>query len=88
MRVYSFLERSTSSHCVLQNAPQIRLNNNEACKMQLVLWRLFEVQGDPSSYCSYLDTIRVAELSLSALISIHLEKKTKHWSCALRAAYQ
>lgn len=58
MHVYSLQIRSTSSHCVFQYAPQIRLNNNEACKMQLVLWRLFEVQGDPSSYCSYLDTIR------------------------------
>lgn len=34
------------------------LAKNEACKMQLVFWRLFEVEGDPSSYCSYLDTIR------------------------------
>lgn len=47
---------SASSHCVFWSAPQIRHCKDEACKMQLVLCLLFEVQGDPSSCCSYLDT--------------------------------
>lgn len=66
------LYQSNSSHFVFQCTPQIRFSKDEACKMQLVFWRLkWRVIA---LHIAHTQTpLEVAELSFSTLIRIHFK---------------